>query len=278
MGGIGFDPPSTAGHEPVAPGAVEHRPYPVSTYTAARRPSGGLVASVADLLRFADGLWDDAEVREPLAERPGGDRPSAGCSTGATAVSVTTLARPPASSRRSRSSRPARGGRCALEQRREAQRRSAVVDTLPEAAADVPRWAPPLSAVALDDLGGSRGGTRGPTRRSSSRPRGRAGGRLSERDPFTGETTAYPEFLGRPRSRRTFAALRASRRAAPSTSQAAASAWAASSPTGPVTLLPPGVAAGHPETCAAGSRSSRKAAWPRMPRSPPPSPRASRRR
>ena len=56
--------------------------------------------------------------------------------------------------------------------------------------------------------------------------------RLSERDPFTGETTAFPEFLGRPTSPPgPSRCWRARRRAAPSTSPAAASAWAACSPT-----------------------------------------------
>ena len=81
LGSTAFEPSSAArGHEQVAPGADEHRPAG-GTYPRVRRPSGGLWATVPDLLRFgahhlgAPGPLTPAataELRRPLISVPGG--------------------------------------------------------------------------------------------------------------------------------------------------------------------------------------------------------------
>jgi CubicO group peptidase (beta-lactamase class C family) len=207
LDGIGFDPPSTAGHEPVAPDAVEQRVYPVPDYPVARRPSGGLVASVADLLRFADGSW---EATEPLAERPGGEQGPGwmverrgdrrivhhpGSAAGFQSILALVPDRRVAVAALSNSAR----GSAAF---------TPVVDAVLEAVADVPRWAPTLVDVAPEELEALAGRYAGPDEEVVVEVRGPAlGVQLSERDPFTGETTAFPEFLGRATSPRAFAVL-----------------------------------------------------------------------
>jgi CubicO group peptidase (beta-lactamase class C family) len=207
LDGVGFDPPSTVGHEPVAPGAVEHRGYPVPDYPVPRRPSGGLVASVTDLLRFADGSWD---ATEPLAERPGGEQGPGwmverrgdrrvvhhpGSAAGFQSILALVPDRRVAVAALSNSAR----GSAAF---------TPVVDAVLEAVADVPPWAPTLVDVAPEELEALAGRYAGPDEEVVVDVRGPAlGVRLSERDPFTGETTAFPEFLGRPTSPRAFAVL-----------------------------------------------------------------------
>jgi CubicO group peptidase (beta-lactamase class C family) len=70
LGATGFEGPHARGHEPVAPGALEHRPFPTDEYPRRRRPSGGLISTVGDLLRFAEAELDSAF--EPLVPMPGG--------------------------------------------------------------------------------------------------------------------------------------------------------------------------------------------------------------
>ena len=75
LAATGFEAPQAAGHEPVAPGALEHRPFPGMPYPVARRPAGGLVSTVGDLLGFAAhhlGEPSLAVMREPLVAMPGG--------------------------------------------------------------------------------------------------------------------------------------------------------------------------------------------------------------
>jgi CubicO group peptidase (beta-lactamase class C family) len=70
----GFAEPEARGHEPVAPGADEHRPVAEAAYPRARRPSGGLSSTAGDLLRFGEALAgpNAAELRLPLAPTPSG--------------------------------------------------------------------------------------------------------------------------------------------------------------------------------------------------------------
>jgi CubicO group peptidase (beta-lactamase class C family) len=207
LDGISFDLPSTAGHEPVEPGAAEHRAYPVADYPVPRRPSGGLVASVVDLLRFADGCWSATVA---LAERPGGEQGPGwmverrdgrrivhhpGSAAGFQSILALVPDRRVAVAALSNSAR----GSAAF---------SPVVDALLEAVADVPPWSPRLVDVSSDELAAVAGRYAGPDEEVVVAVRGAAlGVRLSERDPFTGETTAFPEFLGRPTSPRAFAVL-----------------------------------------------------------------------
>jgi CubicO group peptidase (beta-lactamase class C family) len=207
LDGISFGPPTAVGHEPVAPGAVEHRVYPVADYPVARRPSGGLVAGVADLLRFADGSW---AATEPLAERPGGEQGPGwmverrgdrsvvyhpGSAAGFQSILALVPDRRVAVAALSNSAR----GSAAF---------TPVVDALLEALADVRPWSPALVDVAPEELEPLAGSYAGPDEEVVVEVRGSAlGVRLSERDPFTGETTTFPEFLGRPTSARSFAVL-----------------------------------------------------------------------
>jgi len=75
LSGTGFDSPAAEGHEPVGPGAPEHRAFAGMPYPVARRPSGGLVSTVGDLLRFAAHHLAEpslAFMRRPLIAMPGG--------------------------------------------------------------------------------------------------------------------------------------------------------------------------------------------------------------
>ena len=204
---ISFGPPTTVGHEPVAPGAVEHRVYPAPDYPAARRPSGGLVASVADLLQFAAGFRDGVVA---ITGRPGGEQAPGwmverrgdrivlhhpGSAAGFQSILALVPDRRVAVAALSNSAR----GSAAF---------SPVVDAILEAVADLPPWSPALVDVAPEELDALAGRYVGPDEEVEIAVRDRAlAVRLSERDPFTGETTEFPEFLGRPTSPRAFAVL-----------------------------------------------------------------------
>jgi CubicO group peptidase (beta-lactamase class C family) len=207
LAGIGFGPPSTVGHEPVAPGAVEHRVYPVPDYPVARRPSGGLVAGVADLLQFVTGFWDGVvatTVRPGGEQAPGwmierrGDRivvHHPGSAAGFQSILALVPDRRVAVAALANSAR----GSAAF---------TPVVDALLEALADVPPWSPSLVELAPEELEALAGRYAGPDEEVVVAVRGPAlGVRLAERDPFTGETTAFPELLGLPTSARSFAVL-----------------------------------------------------------------------
>ena len=207
LSGISFGPPITAGHEPVAPGAVGHRVYPVPEYPVARRPSGGLVASVADLLHFAAGFWDGVVA---ITGRPGGEQAPGwmverrgdrivvhhpGSAAGFQSILALVPDRRVAVAALSNSAR----GSAAF---------APAVDALLEALADVPPWSPLLVDVAPEELQALAGRYVGPDEEVVVEVQGSAlGVRLAERDPFTGETTAFPGFLGRPTSARSFAVL-----------------------------------------------------------------------
>jgi CubicO group peptidase (beta-lactamase class C family) len=75
LASTGFGPPTAPGHEPVGPGELEHRPFPGTRYPVGRRPSGGLVSTVGDLLRFGRHHLAEpslAFMRKPLIAMPGG--------------------------------------------------------------------------------------------------------------------------------------------------------------------------------------------------------------
>ena len=277
LDGIGFDPPSTAGSEPVAPGAVEQRTYPVPD----SRCRGGRAAGSSRASPTCCGSPTAPGARPSRslsARRRAGPR---WMLSGVTAASSSiTPARPRVRVDPGARPRPPRRRRRALGQRpRGSAAFRPVVDALLEALADVPPWSPSLADVSgeLDVLAGRYAG---PDEEVVVEARGSAlGVRLSERDPFTGETTTFPEFLGRPTSPGTRGAggrgggqlLRLPRQPLPHGQRARRP--------GPVTPLPAGVAAGHPDTCRRRARDSRgQAARPRTPPWPPPSPRASPRR
>jgi CubicO group peptidase (beta-lactamase class C family) len=70
-----FGTPEAAGHVQPEPGSPRHERAPPRAYPRARRPSGGLVSNVPDLLRFAAYLFENeraATLREPQAETPDG--------------------------------------------------------------------------------------------------------------------------------------------------------------------------------------------------------------
>jgi CubicO group peptidase (beta-lactamase class C family) len=75
MADTSFDEPDVSGHVQVEPGDPRHVPAPPVPYPRARRPSGGLVSTADDLLRFAAHHLGEprlARMREPLAETPTG--------------------------------------------------------------------------------------------------------------------------------------------------------------------------------------------------------------
>ncbi|MGE5689687.1 MAG: serine hydrolase domain-containing protein [Pseudomonadota bacterium] len=197
----GFGSPSAAGHEPVEPEAVEHRPYPVTDYPAPRRPSGGLVSSVGDLLRFAETWWDDEEARAVVARRPGGlqgagwmlDRRDGielllhpGSAAGFQSVLVLVPERRVAVAALANSAR----GQAAF---------TGVVDALLEHAAGVPPGAPAIVDLPAGELEPFAGRYAGLDEEAGVGVV--AGGlsvQLSQRDPFTHEVTTFPPFVGRP--------------------------------------------------------------------------------
>jgi CubicO group peptidase (beta-lactamase class C family) len=206
----GFDSPDAVGHEPVEPGAVEHRPYPVTDYPVPRRPSGGLVSSVGELLRFAETWWDDADARTVVAPRPGGlqavgwmlDRRDGiellfhpGSAAGFQSVLVLVPERRVAVAALANSAR----GEAAFRP---------VVDALLERAAGVPPWAPAIVDLPTGGLEPLAGRYVGPDEEAEVTvvPRGLAV-RLSERDPFTHGVTTFPPLVGRPIGDRAFAVV-----------------------------------------------------------------------
>jgi CubicO group peptidase (beta-lactamase class C family) len=70
----GFGEPTLSGHD-VDPATGAHSPTRVPAYPRARRPSGGLVSTVGDLLRFARRQLEErwtTTLRERIAPTPGG--------------------------------------------------------------------------------------------------------------------------------------------------------------------------------------------------------------
>ena len=201
VGGAGFDPPSTAGHEPVEPGAVEHRP----TRSRPTPPRGGRAAGSSraspTCCASRTGSGTTPSARAAAGERPGGEQALGWMldrrdgrvlvhHPGSAAGFESTLTLVP-------------DRRVAVAALTNSARGSAafgpVVDALLEAVADVPPWAPTISAVSADDLRRLAGRYAGPDEEVVVEARGDGlAVRVAERDPFTGETTAYPEFLGRP--------------------------------------------------------------------------------
>jgi CubicO group peptidase (beta-lactamase class C family) len=71
VGSTGFEARTPVpGYVQVAPGADEHRRFD-GAYPRVRRPSGGLLASVGDLLRFAESQFERRDLQRPLISGPG---------------------------------------------------------------------------------------------------------------------------------------------------------------------------------------------------------------
>lgn len=71
LGSTGFEAEGLVpGYVQVAPGADEHRRFD-GAYPRVRRPSGGLHASVGDLLRFAESQFERRDLQRPLVSGPG---------------------------------------------------------------------------------------------------------------------------------------------------------------------------------------------------------------
>jgi CubicO group peptidase (beta-lactamase class C family) len=71
LGSTGFEAESPVpGYVQVAPGADEHRRFD-GGYPRVRRPSGGLLSSVGDLLRFAESQFERRDLQRPLVSGPG---------------------------------------------------------------------------------------------------------------------------------------------------------------------------------------------------------------
>ena len=210
LDGPGFDAPSASGHEPVAPGASEHRVYPVSDYPVARRPSGGMVSTVADLLRFAETFWDDVEARTVVAEQPGG-RQGVGWMLGrrdgvdllfhpgSAAGFQSTLMVVPERKVAVAALTNSAGGGAAYQP---------VVDALLEAVAGLPPWKPRVVDASPEELASLAGRYAGADEEVvvEAVPDGLSVG-LSARDPFTGTMTEIPPMIGRPVGGRTFTVL-----------------------------------------------------------------------
>jgi CubicO group peptidase (beta-lactamase class C family) len=204
-----FEGPTAAGHEPVAPGAAEHRSYPAPDYPVARRPSGGLVATVPQLLAFSARALGEPETFEPVVSRPGGAQAPGwllerrgedelvfhpGSAAGFQSLLVLVPGRRVAVAALSNSARGADAFRPVVE---------AALGQL-----GVPPWSParrPLDGAALDAFAG---GYHGADEEVEVR---RAGGglevRVVGRDPFTGRMLEEPPVLGHPVGPRTFAVL-----------------------------------------------------------------------
>jgi CubicO group peptidase (beta-lactamase class C family) len=71
LGSTGFEAESPVpGYVQVAPGADGHRRFD-GGYPRVRRPSGGLLSSVGDLLRFAESQFERRDLQRPLVSGPG---------------------------------------------------------------------------------------------------------------------------------------------------------------------------------------------------------------
>jgi CubicO group peptidase (beta-lactamase class C family) len=71
LGSTGFETESPVpGYVQVAPGADEHRRFD-GGYPRVRRPSGGLLSSVGDLLRFAESQFERRDLQRSLVSGPG---------------------------------------------------------------------------------------------------------------------------------------------------------------------------------------------------------------
>jgi CubicO group peptidase (beta-lactamase class C family) len=210
LAGPGFDAPSASGHEPVEPGATEHRAYPVPGYPVARRPSGGMVATVAELLGFAETFWDDVEARTVVARQPGGRQGVGwmvgrrggvdllfhpGSAAGFQSTLMVVPERRVAVAALSNSTR----GRAAFEP---------VVDALLEAVAGVPRWEPRIVDASPEELASVAGRYADADADVVVEALPDAlSVRLSDRDPFTGRMVEIPAIVGRPVGDGTFAVL-----------------------------------------------------------------------
>jgi CubicO group peptidase (beta-lactamase class C family) len=206
----GFGDPVAAGHEPVEPGAREHRPYPVAAYPAARRPSGGLVSTVGDLLRFAAAAADDEDARAVVAERPAGAQGAGWMLFRRSGVDVLFHPGSVAGYQSTLTLVPECG--VAVAALANSARGSAafgpVVEALLEALAGVPPWTPRLIEAAPDDLAALAGRYEAPDADAvvETVPDGLRV-RLAEVDPITGEPRPSPALVGRPLAARTFAVV-----------------------------------------------------------------------
>jgi CubicO group peptidase (beta-lactamase class C family) len=199
-----------SGHNPVAPGRDEHR-RASAVYPRARRPSGGLWSTVADLLRFA-------------AHHLGASGPL-------TPASVAELQRPASSGPGFRHGLgwflTERGGRLAVEHfgsaagyqsvlvlvpgeqvavavlTNSSRGTAAIRDLLDRLGLSLPaREEAPITVDALDVFAGryEAPGVRTHVERVAGRLRLTS----SERDPLTGEIVEYPPIVGRPIGDREF--------------------------------------------------------------------------
>lgn len=210
LAATGWDAPEAAGHEPVGPGARGHRPYPVRVYPVARRPSGGLVSTVGDLLRFAASALDDEEARAVVADRPAGKQGAGWMLARRGGTDVVFHPGSVAGYQSTLALVPER--RVAVAALANSARGSAafgpVVEALLESLAGVPPWSPAVVEADEDELAARAGRYAAPDAEAlvDAVPAGLRL-RIAELDPLSGERRPLPPALGRPLGRNRFGVL-----------------------------------------------------------------------
>jgi CubicO group peptidase (beta-lactamase class C family) len=166
----------------------------------ARRPSGGLVSTVDDLLRFAAAALDDKGAREEVVARPAGTQGAGWMHFRRNGVQVLFHPGSVAGYQSTLQVVPERG--VAVAALANSARGSAafepVVEALLESLAGVPPWRPRPVELGPDELGALAGRYEAPDAEAvvEAAPTGLRL-RLVELDPITGERRPAPPLLGR---------------------------------------------------------------------------------
>ena len=198
LAATGFDEPAGAARGHVQEGESGHRAVPVDAYPAARRPSGGLWSSVADLVRFGEHHLAEPSTaaraarrrpRRTLRARLVGSRPRRA-----------HRARPRGVGRRLPVAAPARAGGAARARRAHEQ----LARQRPDPAASSPHSTSCLATVQAPAVDAGGGGSLRARRHRGRDRRARRGARGDERGDRSGDgrrasTMRYPRAAARRR-------------------------------------------------------------------------------